>query len=139
MEKIIPFHYLDRSEDNLWELNSISRGIRRDVDLRLSLLERSVAIKHPGFQEEKEWRLIKRQFGSLHSVLFRPMKSSGGPLIPYLEISWERLDHCPIDRITLGPMQNQEIAADRLRKFIALLPEHMKKIEVDLSCVPYRN
>ena len=75
-------------------------------------------IKHPAFEEEQEWRLVKTFVHANHPNLkYRPGK---GMLIPYYEISLVESDTFPpISEIYIGPHKNAELSERVTRTFLA--------------------
>lgn len=68
-------------------------------------LEIAPTIKHPGFEEEKEWRIITKPINSMNENW--KVRSGKYSLIPYYEISIEQL---PIVEIIVAPTPHHELA-----------------------------
>ena len=120
----IPVKYLDQSGVEK-RFNEMSKDISNNADqLRglgetcfINIIERmmmqtAIGTKHPGFREEREWRIFFHQTRSDHSVLIRKVVSIGG--VP--QVVWTLpLCHAPdnglykadipnlLDRIIIGP------------------------------------
>jgi hypothetical protein len=67
------------------------------------------AVKHPGFEEEKEWRLVSQYPDeALYGVSFRPGRFG---VTPFFELPTGTKDSPSlIDEITIGPTLNQRAA-----------------------------
>jgi hypothetical protein len=84
-------------------------------DLKLTVIFRLFSLKHPGFREEREWRILAN-FDStdLSRVQFRQGQTT---LIPYVELGLsgsggsERL---PIREVVHGPTAHRELALQSL-------------------------
>jgi hypothetical protein len=105
----------------------------------------AAAIKHPGFQQEAEWRLVKTSpvgFGMCRSTQFR--KGRNG-IVPYLRAPLLTEEHARTlvpKSIHIGPNDNVEaaqVAVETLLDSEGLLPFIGKrKVEVVPSKTPYR-
>jgi Protein of unknown function (DUF2971) len=115
---------------------------------RLTLYH-SLSSKHPGFDEEHEWRIV--YFGDLDSHnLLRDRRSyliRGNTIEPKLKFPIEPLKLEPaqgwsfdnvLDRIVLGPTHTSSLALFSVERMLECLgkPEFAKKLRV--SQIPYR-
>lgn len=75
--------------------------------------------KHPGFEEEREWRLVSSAFFSTAAesqISYRPTDSI---LIPYFAYKLcESNETLPIDSIVVGPTRSTELSIRSLKDFI---------------------
>jgi len=100
--------------------------------LKISLIFRLFWLKHPGFAEEKEWRILAEP-GDLSKVRFR---QGQGTLVPYIELDLPSSDKMPIQEITHGPSSHPLLAAQALEW---LLKENgLPNVEVHGSVIPLR-
>jgi len=87
-------------------------------------------MKHPAFEEEKEWRLIATKTNDLTEIDYR---SGSNMLLPYFV--------APIDiqrylkYITVGPTAHNELSKDAIG---GLLRKHQISIPIQMSKIPYR-
>ena len=95
---------------------------RRQELIRIysSLASFSQLFKDPCFEQEEEYRIIFTIKENLDVIKF---KKSRGVFIPYIEIVFrennnENKKGLPIERITIGPKNNMDIAAKGLRGFL---------------------
>jgi hypothetical protein len=79
-------------------------------------------IKHPGFAEEREWRLVvgleifnESMMPRDNPTLYRPTSMA---IVPYLEIP---LAHESIISIRVGPGDNAEVRAGGVRRLLKTL------------------
>ena len=99
------------------------------------LLPRLARVKHPGFAEEREWRLLKQVHlvdlkNPDYLVQFRP--SPMGP-IPYLVISFEAES---LREIIIGPGTHTEA---RKAAVVDMLNYHeLDHVKVSISNIPFR-
>ncbi|MGH3628057.1 MAG: DUF2971 domain-containing protein [Sciscionella sp.] len=80
-----------------------------------ALAECSVCFKHPGFAEEKEWRLVRvnmRQ-GEAPERVTPSFRESATGLLPYLPLELEREgdEERPIAEVVVGPNTHPDLAA----------------------------
>jgi len=96
----------------------------------------AVALKHPSFFEEREWRLIGGPFPyNRNGSRWRPKESM---LIPYLEFTLAQATNpVPISEVYVGPSPNQSLLYDSAQFF--LLNQGLQApINIKASAVPYR-
>ena len=74
-------------------------------------------LKHPGFEEEKEWRLVSSvPFSTEYQIRYRPTDSI---LIPYFAYQLcESNEALPIDSIVVGPTRATELSIRSLKGFL---------------------
>jgi DUF2971 family protein len=82
-------------------------------DMKLAIIFRVLGLKHPGFREEREWRILANFDSSDFSfVHFRQGQTS---LIPYVELSLPCSDctggRLPIREVVYGPTAHSELAS----------------------------
>ena len=102
------------------------------VDARWS----SAAIKHPAFEEEGEWRLIRYAFEETSLKICHQKNSLFRPYIEF-ELANEN-DHMlnVIEEIWVGPQRYPELAAESLKDY--LTQKLGRSVPVRLSKVPFR-
>lgn len=100
------------------ELSALYNTVFEQVEI--DLLKIAAILKHPSFQEEKEWRVVSPVFipPMTVPVFFR---EANAMLVPYVEFDLllqadkpPQLDHC-----YLGPTSNVNISMNSLRMFLA--------------------
>lgn len=82
--------------------------------LKVILVSRVSSLKHPGFTEEQEWRiLVTLTSDNLSDVKFRQGLNA---LIPYIELNLSdvKTSKLPISEIVLGPTLHPELAKKAL-------------------------
>lgn len=90
-------------------------------------------IKDPGFEEEKEWRLLLTTDGRPEVVKFRG-GSTG--LVPYVSARWPRE---ALKEIIVGPGPDLELRADAVRQLLrSNLDVDGSGIVVTTSSIPFR-
>lgn len=89
-------------------------------------------IKHKGFYEEEEWRIITESAMSSSKVSYREGSTY---IIPFCEFSFNFPEQL-IKSITIGPTPHREISKNALRMF---LQKHGLSIEIKFTEIPYRN
>ncbi len=97
------------------------------------LLALAPRIKHPSFSEEREWRLICRDYtASGFRIAFRTRQSL---IIPYVEIG--PLEPEAIFGVVIGPCSHGEL----LEQSVARLTQNLlgRKVDIIHSTTPYRN
>jgi Protein of unknown function (DUF2971) len=136
----IPCLY-DVGEQNalMSELISTARTTPTDVSPEflfiLLILKWGPAIKHRGFEEEAEWRLVVR--GMRNDSLLR---EGGSFLIPYVEVDLADTGQKGIDciaSVTVGPTPHPELSEQSVRD---LLERHnVRNCITSRSEIPFRN
>jgi hypothetical protein len=116
--------------------------IMRHVEMEASL---AALVKHIGFKEENEWRIVIVDEDGLTSKRTR-FRQGRSTMIPYVEVSWRDngLPN-PIRRILVGPSPNK----DEAKRAVEMLLERYRipvktedcpgGVEVVSSKIPYRN
>ncbi|MHA1280525.1 MAG: DUF2971 domain-containing protein [Candidatus Helarchaeota archaeon] len=91
-------------------------------------------LKHEGFHEEKEWRIITKSAKSSKNVLYRKGRSY---IIPYFNFKFANPKEL-FKSIRIGPTPYPEISKDTLWMF---LQKHgtSKTIKIEQTNIPYRN
>ena len=95
-------------------------------------------VKHRGFIEEHEWRVV---FYAFHKSLLPRLKFRGGQFgaTPFVEIALglRKAETCSLRRIVIGPSTHQ---ADNKHAVELLLGKHgINAVEVASSLIPYRS
>lgn len=101
-------------------------------------------IKHPGFADEKEARLVLRVSPSWRFIDYRQSKLG---FVPYVKLtSFEKsgllgdfpskAEHLPIKEIRIGPARYPELAKSSLEALLAKWGYH--EVQVTLSEIPFR-
>ena len=102
------------------------------------ILTAAACFKNPGFEEEKEWRLVVRMFaGETEGIVkkYRP----GTTIIPYVELPLAQPGHpMPIRIVIAGPSPAPELQFDALRQLMATA-NVPPGTPVGQSNMPYRN
>lgn len=113
------------ANDDIWRW-------RKGRQRQLQTLAQCSRLKHPGFAEEKEWRLIREWNGVTNNLRYRTRRiGSSDYLVPYTE-----LDLPEISEVIVGPMAHQPMAVPRLN---LLLHMHGQgQAQVRTSQIPYR-
>lgn len=83
----------------------------------LLILHLAPLFKHPGFEEEREWRLVSSAlFSNEYQIRYRPTDSI---LIPYFAYKLcENNEALPIDSIVVGPTRSSDLSIRSLKGFI---------------------
>jgi hypothetical protein len=110
--------------------------------LRDILGEYLVCFKHPGFEEEQEWRLVHR-FDATTDPSEVKIRSVRGLLVPYVELPiaypgkpWMGRD--PIVSITHGPTLHPDLSEKSLRLLLLQHKESLAGVQIEGSTVPLR-
>jgi len=92
-------------------------------------------VKHEGFSEEREWRLIWTHDDTDLSLQFRPAR---GMFVPYVAVPIA-VDGQPMPSfdVVVGPMPHQQLALDSLTGY--LLSRDLNWEMLHTSRIPYRN
>lgn len=127
------------------EIDSKARGESRIFMHQWFALDSLYHIKHHGFQDEQESRILTEVHPSWKFVLYRP-----GPfgLVPYVELGIpqknefapdgkQKMDLLPIRSISIGPTPYRDEAKASLQQFLDFYGYH--DVEVYTSEIPYRN
>jgi len=105
-------------------------------------LTAAACFKHPGFAEEKEWRLVLRGFLGViddDPTVVKRCRPGVSTVVPYVEFPLSRSESfLPVRIIVVGPCPSVAHGCDALRELIptANLPPD---VLADVSKVPYRN
>lgn len=111
-----------------------------EVGYLLGMLEgvfNSIAclIKHPGFEEEAEYRQIYQPCKSLLELETK-FRSGRYGLTPYVEIGFLTVDRLPIESITIGPCADP---SDEKRSLEGILGRYgYQSVEIRQSGIPLR-
>jgi hypothetical protein len=109
-------------------------GHSKLADMIVALLTIVPGIKHPGFSEENEWRLVRHALdGPLGETEFRVAR---GQLIPYQRIKL-RESPCPLAEIVIGPSPD---ARTRTYGTVLMLLNRygLRECDVRVSEIEYR-
>lgn len=89
-------------------------------------------LKHPKFNDEREWRLIGFPQDPSH-LKFRPGKAQ---VIPYAVIPLkDKQEFLPIERIYVGPTSNEGLSIQSVQRLLRTM--NQKNCSVDGSGIPY--
>lgn len=120
-------------------------GTEAETAIQQNLLVAAAAMKHPGFEQEAEWRLIKVQVvgaGQSKTVSFRPGRNG---LVPYLRAPLTSHDEALTpSTIHIGPNEDMQAANSALltlfdaRGFFSKSLLGVPSIPVICSRTPYR-
>jgi hypothetical protein len=97
--------------------------------MALQLTAMLATIKHPGFQEEREWRLVAALEGEEERVQFRATPMA---IVPYVEVP---LPRDAIRSIRVGPGRHVDVRANGVRRLLASIGSDA---DVLVSTVPLR-
>jgi len=133
MDEIIDFMI-----DIFHKLLSEGKSVNQAIELILPgyhhhFLKVAAIIKHPAFEEEREWRIVTGliSYNQLHCRLGKSM------LIPYLPIQFKDSMHqFPVDEIIVGPTSHQYLAANAVNSLLS--STGIKAHSVRISQIPYR-
>ena len=108
----------------------------KDYQWKLALALVMSALKHRGFEEEKEWRLVSQYPDEVnYGLSFRPGRFG---VTPYFELPLSTTDHRRwIDEITIGPTSNR--VASRAALSLLLLKNETQVRRFQLSRIPFRH
>ncbi|NNC17377.1 DUF2971 domain-containing protein [Corallococcus exiguus] len=107
--------------------------------LETALADPYFRFKHPGFEEEQEWRLIVFRELTHPDLKFRP---SGTRIVPFFDVDMRRPPGdgpplLPLTHVVCGPTQTQAVAAQAIQSRIER--EYPKgSIKISSSSVPFR-
>jgi hypothetical protein len=121
-------------------IDESAESTERELDLFHELLRRSPRLKHPKFEEEKEWRIVSEDMRH-GKPKFRAGKSM---LIPYSEFKLEGEDGIlRIAEICVGPTPHPQLAVASVTQLISDANSDANRIalanNVRISDVPYRS
>lgn len=104
------------------------------MDLRILFVKLASVLKHPKFEEEKEWRWFSRAYTPrANEICYREQNST---IIAYVKIKLaERNELLPIDRIYVGPTPDRNLRKEHLED---LLRAKGYSCSVETSVIPYR-
>lgn len=118
-----------------------SRGCN-EIDALIKLVFKMAFIKHKGFDEEEEYRIVRQSYSTLenNNVKYR---AKGNIMVPHIEVKIPR--EC-IKSILIGPIKDQELARVALEEFIENnsnewtreLKSKKFELAVNTSSIPYR-
>ncbi len=112
-----------------------AESTERELNLFLELLRLSPRLKHPKFEEEKEWRIVSEDMGH-GKPKFRAGKST---LIPYSEFKLEGEDGMlRIAEICIGPTPHPQLAMASVTQLINRA-DKLGPANIRVSDVPYRS
>lgn len=111
-----------------------------EVGYLIGLLEATLniiacIIKHPSFEEEREYRQIYRPEKSKRQ-LQRYTRSGQYGLTPYVEIEFSEDGLLPLNTITIGPCENFDKEAGMLNEFLSQY--RYEHVEILRSIIPLR-
>lgn len=124
---------------NWWrgkDLRSRLRAFSDRYQWNLALALVMSALKHSGFEEEREWRLVSQYpEESLYGVNFRPGRFG---ITPYFELPLHgRNSRLTIDEIIIGPTPNKKASRSALE--LLLLKRDIAPSRVTVSATPLRH
>lgn len=124
--------------------NAPSSGLVKMVKLDKFIQEVGLLIKHHGFKEEHEWRIISRIMSPIFNDTNRKygvkwkVRGRNYSLIEYMEIDLSDEEFHPIREIIVGPCPDKKLAkrfVDRILKKSRMDGD----VVVKMSDIPYRN
>ena len=117
-------------------LSAIYQGVFENIEI--DLLRIAAILKHPSFQEEKEWRIVSPVYTDYSNapVLFR---EANAMLVPYMEFDLQLEADRPLalEHLYLGPTSNSNISMNSLKIFLkqnGIVPSR----GIDYCRIPYR-
>jgi hypothetical protein len=118
------------------QLSVIYRTVFESIEL--DLLRIAAILKHPSFQEEKEWRLVSPVYAD-HTEAPTLFREAHAMLVPYIKFNLRQEPDNPpqLDHLYLGPTSNINISMNSLRMFLAqngITPRR----GIDYCQIPYR-
>lgn len=127
-------------------LNSCDNNLLEDFILDL-IRSAILSIKHPGFSEEKEWRIIyKKNSTNLKKLKYSTCSINGIPQLVYkIPLTYKKVSDTfgisineVLEKIIIGPTQHAEVIAEALK--IELKNANVDNIEEKIICsdIPYR-
>ncbi len=129
--------WCQKHESQIWRTPSSLFALAREF--AAICMDLCLAMKHPQFAVEKEWRLVTR-WGLEHRILSgRFFRSSPAGIVPYLAVR-PTGDHSvfslPIRSITIGPCDQPEIQKRTLHDLLYQQVQAM--VDVHISGLPIR-
>jgi hypothetical protein len=109
-----------------------SHGVNLLETFWRSFLDVAPLIKHSGFKEEAEWRILSGRV-TVNSLSFRP---SASLIIPYAPLDLAARLFDVVARIRIGPQPHQELAMGATAGYLE--STWRKRMHVDASVIPYR-
>lgn len=105
--------------------------VEENTDLLFNILKVcSLFIKHAGFAEESEYRIVSQRIDKLEH------KNKNGLYVPYCDFYLGGNLNCLIEEIIIGPAADQELV---LRSVKVLLNKfNLNEIDTSTSKIPYR-
>lgn len=112
------------------------------------MIPRELFFKHPKFKSEQEFRIIveipekqipcrpddsKKCFGTYNKKLSEGFCTKHGLIVPFLNVSFSKK---AIQRITIAPMVEYEIAKKSIRELLEL--QQIKNVSIYKSAIPIR-
>lgn len=91
------------------------------------------AFKHPGFEEEQEFRLVARRYGRCPEPMFRTGRFG---ITPYLDLKSPAGQTLPVVKIMQGPTADRESAEKGIGMLLADGP--YDGVEIEVSDIPQR-
>lgn len=115
-------------------------------ELQARLLALSSTLKHPGFREEHEWRLVFHMLAAYPDQELIKFREGKFGITPYIEIPLGITTHgTPLRRIVVGPTANKDEAVKGLQALLEGKGVKVKTgnspdgVEVVPSGIPYRD
>jgi len=98
-------------------------------------------MKHPLFQEEREWRLVYTSYMTPDVVRFR---QSGAAIVPYINVdltsqSGPRAGRIPLERITHAPAPEPDVRKRALRELLNAKGYPDSDVSIEGSDIPLRS
>lgn len=101
-------------------------------------------MKHPGFEEEQEWRLVRTQWKKPVPTAERTinLRTNNGTLVPYVPLNWvlpntpPRDERRGIDEVCCGPSMNADLNEKAVRDLLIMCTCYGSGVR--LSNIPLR-
>jgi hypothetical protein len=147
-KKRIVSGFIDETHEHFRELTTPppehpyqQRSILRMPDRRLAEYFPPIAarMKHPGFEDENEWRVVLFEFpdgSAAREVVHR--QGQAGP-VPYVEIDLSGYSTWPIQEIMVAPSEDQDLAMEAARRAIRAAGLDFQGIRITASRIPLRS
>lgn len=107
------------------------------ADILIEFIQLAPFLKHPKFEEEREWRIVANlQTNKVKSLIkFRP---GGTMIVPYIEIQLPIAEESlMIDEVYIGPTSEREISMASVE--LLLKAKNVICSKVKCSTIPYRS
>jgi hypothetical protein len=117
-------------------VDSNGQRLHLAADFMSGFVYLAAALKHEGFREESEWRLMTRR--SAEGVHVPKYREGRGGIVPYVELAFSDKGKCTaLSTIVMGPNVHSQIGRGAVDRF--LKANAIECGDVRLSSIPYRS